>query len=344
MEFRVDDIARLVGGTVVGDGSRTIRGAAGLEDAGPDDLSFLKDSRNSRAVAALKTTRAGAVIVPEDLETNGVTAIRVKNPLAGFAAVLARIESERRAPRKGVHPTASVAASARVAPSAYVGPYCVIEENAVIESGAVLLAQVYVGPRVKIGEGTRIYPQAVLREDTMVGRRCILHAGCVLGSDGYGFYFENNAHNKIPQIGNVILEDDVEVGACSTIDRATTGSTRIGKGVKIDNLVQVAHNVDVGENSLLVAQSGIAGSCRLGKGVVLAGQAGVADHLDIGDGTRIAGQSGVMEDLPPGSTVFGTPAQPIADAFKQTAVLRKLPALAKDLKTLKEKSKDHGRP
>jgi UDP-3-O-[3-hydroxymyristoyl] glucosamine N-acyltransferase len=184
-----------------------------------------------------------------------------------------------------------------------------------------------------------VYAQVVIREEIQIGARCIIHPGAVIGADGYGFYFAQGKHNKIPQVGTVIIEDDVEIGASTTIDRATTGATRIGRGTKIDNLVHIAHNVVVGENTLLVAQVGIAGSCTLGKGVVMGGQSGVADHMTIGDGAQIGGQTGVIQDAEPGAVLFGTPAQPIKDAMKQAVLLKRLGDLFADVKKLKGKGK-----
>ncbi len=214
-----------------------------------------------------------------------------------------------------------------------------MEDDATIEDNVCLKGQNYVGPRSKVGKDTLLYPQVVLREDVFIGQRCILHSGCIIGADGYGFFFENGKHNKIPQIGSVLIGDDVEIGACTTIDRATTGATIIRSGTKIDNLVQVAHNVDIGEHALLAAQVGIAGSTRLGKGVVLGGQVGVADHVNIADRTQVGGGAGVTKDTEPGSVLWGTPAQPLKNQLKEILYVRRLSELFKDLK--KNKGEGH---
>jgi UDP-3-O-[3-hydroxymyristoyl] glucosamine N-acyltransferase len=268
--------------------------------------------------------------------------VAVENPVAAFASVLNLVARERNVSHAaGIHPTAVISKTARIGKSAKIGPLCVVEDGAEIADGAVLIANVYVGPRVRVGKETIIYPQVVLREDTEIGARCIVHGGAVIGSDGFGYFFASGRHNKIPQVGNVVIEDDVEIGSCSTIDRATTGSTIVRKGAKIDNLVQVAHNVEVGAHSLLIAQVGIAGSSKLGPGVVLAGQVGVADHVNIGAGAQVGAQSGLKDDVEPGAVLFGSPAQPIADTIRQTLLIRRLPELFKDVKKLKESDSRH---
>lgn len=338
MKLTVKKIAEAVSGQWRGNGALVIRGAAGLSEARPGDITFLRDLKN---IKLLQGTRAGAIFVPKGLPLNGErrTVVEVESPIAAFSWVLEQMAKERRPPRPaGVHKLAFVEKSAKIGKNASVGPFCIVEEKAEIEDGVRLESQVYVGARAKIGKGTLIYPQVVIREDVKIGQRCIIHAGVVLGSDGYGFYFAKGKHNKIPQVGTVTIEDDVEIGSCTTIDRATTGTTIIRKGAKIDNLVQVAHNVDVGEHSLLVAQVGIAGSAKIGKGVVVGGQAGVGDHVTVGEGSRIGGQSGVKQDVPPGSVLWGTPTQPLQDVLRQYVLLKRLPELFKDVKKLKDKN------
>lgn len=342
MKFSVDQIAHLVNGRVLGEGQRAIEGVAGLEEANERDLSFVRDAKNPSALQSFHGTRAGAIIVPKGFEAKNKTVIEVDNPVAAFARVLGEVSKETQPRVSGIHPMASVAKSAKIAPTAAIGPFCVVDEGAEISDGVRLLAQIYVGPRARIGKDSLIYPQVVIREDVKIGQRCIVHGGAVLGSDGFGFYFDQGRHNKIPQVGDVVIEDDVEIGSCTTIDRATTGSTIVRRGAKIDNLVQIAHNVEVGAASILVAQVGIAGSSRLGQGVVLAGQVGVADHVKIGDGAQVGAQSGIKDDIPPKGVFFGSPAQPIVDAMKQMALFRRLPELFKDVKRLKENNSPHG--
>ena len=226
------------------------------------------------------------------------------------------------------------AADARIDPGATVGPLCVVESRAVVGPGVRLHALVHVGPGVEIGEGTIIYPHVSLRDGVRIGRRVVIHPGAVLGADGFGFAFDGRAHRKIPQVGGVLIEDDVEIGANTTIDRATFGDTIIRRGTKIDNLVQVGHNVEVGEHSLLVAQVGISGSSRLGKGVVLAGQVGVADHVTIGDGVIAGAQAGIPSSVEAGEKVLGTPARPLIQAKRIMVAETRLPELLRQVRAL----------
>jgi UDP-3-O-[3-hydroxymyristoyl] glucosamine N-acyltransferase len=337
MEKSVAEIAALIEGRVVGDGSRTIRGAASLEDAGETDITFLRDAHKAGALDRLARTRAGVVLVVPGVATNGKTCIETANPVAGFAAILAIIAEEQAIRRPGVHPSAIVAPSARIDATASIGPLCVIEEDANLGAHTTLVAQVFVGARAEVGSHSLLHPQVVLRENVRIGARCIVHAGAVIGSDGFGFYFDQGQHRKIPQVGTVIVEDDVEIGSCAAIDRATTGVTIIGRGTKIDNLVQIGHNVTVGPLCLLSAQTGIAGSSRLGQGVIAGGQVGIADHVTIGDGASIGAQSGIQADVPPGVRMFGTPAQLLVETVRQAALVRRLRELFKDVKALKQK-------
>ena len=335
MKLTVDQVAALVHGRVIGDGNAVIDGVAGLLEAGRSDASFVRDAKNASVMKALSATAAGAVFVPNGVPSNGKTVIEVKNPMAAFAVLLGLVAKENEIKRAdGVHPTAVVAPSASIEKGVQVGPLCVIEEGAVIGANTKLIAQVYVGPRVKVGADTLLYPQVTLREGVAVGQRCIIHSGAVVGSDGYGFYFSEGKHNKIPQIGTVVIEDDVEIGACTAIDRATTGGTIIKKGSKLDNLVHIAHNVEVGPHALLAAQVGIAGSTKIGQGVAMGGQVGVADHAVVGDGVQLGAQSGVKGDIPAGEIYFGSPAQPIQETLRQIMLIRKLPDLFKKLPRL----------
>lgn len=338
MELTVDQIAKAVQGRVIGNGDTVIRGVAGLGEANASDISFLRDAKNASALKLLENTSAGAIFVPAGIASNGKTFLEVKNPIAAFAIVLQMLAEEKKGPIKyGIHPLAYVAASARVSPKATVGPFCVIEEGAVIEDDAQLLSQVYVGRCSRVGKNSVLYPQVILREGVTVGERCIINPGTVIGSDGYGYYFAEGRHNKIPQVGVVIIEDDVEIGSCTAIDRATTGATIIKKGTKLDNLVHIAHNVEIGPHALITGQVGIAGSSKIGKGVVMGGQVGVADHVTVGDGVQVGAQSGIKNDVEPGVILFGSPAQPIQEAIKQMLLVRRLPELFKDVKKLKEK-------
>jgi UDP-3-O-[3-hydroxymyristoyl] glucosamine N-acyltransferase len=234
----------------------------------------------------------------------------------------------------GVHPTAYVAESARVAEGATVSAFAVVGEGSLVESGAVLHPHVFVGPDCRVGEGSVLHPHVVLRARVVVGRRVIVHSGSVLGADGFGYVFDGQAHRKIPQVGRVVVEDDVEIGANVAVDRATLGDTVIGRGTKIDNLVQIGHNTVVGSDTVIVALTGISGSCRIGRGVVVGGQVGIADHVTVGDGAQIGSQSGVHREVPAGARVIGTPAMPGDTGLRALAAIGRLPELLRDVRAL----------
>jgi UDP-3-O-[3-hydroxymyristoyl] glucosamine N-acyltransferase len=324
------DLARLVGGEIDGDPSLEIRGFASLESAGPGDLSFVTASRH---LAAARRSAASALIAPPGLDLAGRPAIRVAQPYAAVAAVL-RVFFPESAVAPGVHPTAHVADSARISAGATVAAFAVVGERSVVEAQAVLHPHVFVGPDCRVGEGSVLHPHVVLRERVVVGRRVIVHPGSVIGADGFGYVFDGQAHRKIPQVGRVVVEDDVEIGANVTVDRATLGETVIGRGTKIDNLVQIGHNTVVGADTIIVAQAGIAGSCRIGRRVVLAGQVGIADHVTVGDGAQIGSQAGVHRDVPAGAGMMGTPAMPGGAGLRALAAIGRLPDLLRDVRAL----------
>lgn len=334
MRLTVSEIASLVGGTVRGDGAVVIEGAAGLAEATSRDVSFLS---NPKYTAQLRTTRAGALLVTADVDTGTCPAVVVKTPSDAWAAVLEILDKERTRRPTGIHPTAVISPGAKLGANVTVGAHTVIEDGATVGDNTILYPRVYVGFDAAVGANCLIYPGVTLRERTTVGNRVILQPGVVVGGDGYGFSFGAGRHRKIPQVGTVVIEDDVEIQANSTIDRAAVGVTRIGRGTKIDNLVQIAHGAEIGEHCLVVALTGVAGSTKLGNYVTLAAQVGVAGHLKIGDQTIVAAQSGVSHDLPPKSVVFGTPAQPIKDEMKCQAAVRQLPRLIEEIRALKKK-------
>ena len=313
-----------------GEGSLPIRDLRPLEAAGPEDLALVADPANFSRLAA---SRAGAVLLSETLPPVDRPALRVSDPHLAFARALALLHPLPEAP-PGVHPTAVVAPDAEVAPGATVGPLSVVEPGARIGADSVLVAQVYVGAGVRIGTGCRIYPQVVLREGTLLGDRVILHSGAIIGADGFGYARDGARYVKIPQVGRVVLEDDVEIGANTAVDRATLGETRIGRGTKIDNLVQVGHNVTIGEDTVIVSQVGLSGSSRIGSRVTLAGQAGIVDHVTVGDGAVVGAQAGVPKDVPPGAVVLGAPAIPHLEFKRQLAALARLPELRKAFRAL----------
>ena len=335
MERSLAELASRIGGTVEGDGSVRIRGLASLEEAGPGELSFYGNPRYRKELA---TTRASAVLLPpgEPVSRADVAWVRVASPHLAFARLLSVFHPGARLP-PGVHPRAEVHPSARVDPSATVMALAVVEAGAVVGARSVLWPGSYVGEGSRLGEDCVLQPGAVVRERCVLGDRVVLQPGVVVGSDGFGFAFDaaGPAHVKVPQVGTVRIEDDVEVGAGSCIDRATTGETFIGRGTKIDNLVQIAHNVRVGPLSILCAQVGVSGSTELGAGVVLAGQVGIVGHVQVGDGARVAAGSGVPHDVPPGETVSGAPAVQHALWLRQSAALKRLPELLREVRELR---------
>lgn len=332
MQLTLDELARLVGGTVSGDGAIVIRGVNGLREAGPGEIAFLA---NPKYAPLLATTRASAVIVADGTAVS-LPAIRVKNPDLAFARAAERLGGEAWRPAPGVHASAVVAPSARIGKDVSIGAFTVVEEGASIGDGAVLCPQVYVGAGARIGPGCHLWPQAVVRERCELGARVILHSGAVVGSDGFGYATEGGVHHKIPQVGTVLLEDDVELGANTTVDRARFGKTVIGKGTKIDNLVQIAHNVSTGQGCLVASQAGISGSTRLGNYVILAGQAGLSGHLDVGDGAIVTAQSGVGKDVPPGLTISGEHAIETKRHFREKAAMARMPEALQEIRRLRK--------
>ncbi|HET6204153.1 MAG TPA: UDP-3-O-(3-hydroxymyristoyl)glucosamine N-acyltransferase [Planctomycetota bacterium] len=347
-EFTLAGIADRIGGQVHGDGSIRIARVRDLAAAEPGDLSFLS---NPRYRPLLARTRASAVIVGA-AETGAPCAIiRVADPYLGLCRAL-QIFHPAALPRSpGTHPSAVVDPTASVSPKAHVGPNCVVEAGARIRNGVVLRASVFVGERSTVGEDSYLYPGVVVREGIRIGKRVILHPGVVIGADGFGYAREGSAHRKIPQVGGVEIGDDVEIGANSTVDRGALGDTRIGRGTKIDNLVMVAHNVVVGEDCILVAQAGIAGSTKIGDRVTIAAQAGLTGHIEIGDDAVIGPQSGIPRSLPAGAVVSGTPPLPHRENMRLWAATprisrtpERLDAVEKKLRALEARRKGRTPP
>ena len=331
--FTLGEIAEALQAQLEGDPARIVVGVAPLDTAGPDQISFLTDLRYHEAALA---SRAGAFLAPKNVADLPAPTLRCATPQQALIDLL-RLFHPPAATTPGIDRTAVVAADAHVDPTAAVGPLTVIEGQAVIGPGVRLHALVYVGSGVQVGEGSVIYPHVSLREGVRLGRRVVVHAGAVLGADGFGFTFDGSAHRKVPQVGGVLIEDDVEIGANTTIDRATFGDTIVRRGTKIDNLVQIGHNVEVGEHSLLVAQVGVAGSSRLGRGVVLAGQVGVADHVTLGDGVVAAAQTGIGADVEAGTKIWGTPSRPMGLARRIAVAQTRLPELLQRVRALEQR-------
>jgi UDP-3-O-[3-hydroxymyristoyl] glucosamine N-acyltransferase len=316
----IGEIADFVGGKHSGDGARPITGVASLTQASDEQLSFLS---NRKYAAQLAQTRAGAILVPQNLEGENERWIRVDDPYFALARIMSRWFSARPMP-KGISPKASIASSAKLGTNVAVGPFVTIGENVVVGNNVTIFQSVSIEAGSNIGDDCIIYPNVVIYDGMRIGRRCIIHASVVIGSDGYGFAMHDGKHHKIPQIGIVRIEDDVEIGAGTTIDRAALGETVIGEGTKIDNLVQIGHNVKIGKHCLLVSQVGIAGSTELGDHVFVAGQSGFSGHLKIGHRVQVAAKSAVLEDVPDDTKVMGSPAMPFNEFARRQAAVKRL--------------------
>lgn len=336
MSFTAAEIAHHLNGEVIGDSTVTLNNFAPADRAQAGDLTF---AENEDYLAKAEAGAASAVIVGPGPVSRSKILIRVKKPRLAFAQALG-LFFPATSPPVGIHPTAVVAKTAQIDPSAHVGPQCVIGENVVIGADAVLLGGNHVAEDCELGAGTTLFPNVVLYANTQIGARVRIHAGTVIGADGFGYVQDSGIHVKVPQIGNVIIGDDVEIGANVTIDRGALGPTVIGKGTKIDNLVQIAHNVQIGEYCLLISQVGVAGSSRLGNYVVLAGQAGIAGHLRIGHRVTVAGQSGVMHNINDDEKWMGSPAQPDKEAKRQILAGKQLPDLLKRVAALEQRLED----
>jgi UDP-3-O-[3-hydroxymyristoyl] glucosamine N-acyltransferase len=330
----LQEIAKLAGGELNGDGNRVIIGAASLDEAVEGEIAFYN---NPKYMPRLKATRASAVFVPPDFsEKISAAQIRVADPSKAFEQVVLKLAPKAIAFAPGVHSTAVVDPTANLGAGVSIQPHAVIEAGVTIGDETVVGAGSYVGHETAIGRSCLIYPNVTIRERSKIGSRVIIHGGVVIGADGFGFEFKDGRQRKIPQIGIVQIDDDVEIGANTTIDRARFGRTWIQEGVKIDNLVQVAHNVVIGKHSVIAAQVGISGSVRLGERVSLAGQVGIVGHATIGDGTMVAAQSGVSKNIP-GGVWFGYPAVPFAEAKRQFAWIHRLGRLFERVKAIEKK-------
>ena len=333
---RLGELARRVGGRVEGDPDRRIARLATLEQAGPDDLSFVTSPEYGRRAAA---SGAGALLAGAPVPGYAGDLLLADDPSYALALLLEQLYPEDERPT-GVHPTAVVAEDAEVHPSVAIGPHSVVGAGSSIDAGAVLHAHVVLGRRCSVGAGSELHPHVTLYDGTRVGERCILHSGVVLGGDGFGYATQGREHRKLRHVGRVVVEDDVEIGANCTVDRAMLSETRIGAGSKFDNMVHVGHNVRVGRGALLVAQVGIAGSTRLGDGVVIGGQTGVAGHLTLGDGVQVGSKSAVYRTVEPGARVAGIPATEMAAWRRQQALTARLPELLRRLRAVERRLED----
>ena len=333
MELR--ELADALGGlTVEGDPAFEVSGVAALDEGEAHDLGFVRDDRFA---ATLGGCRIGALIAPPDVEVGGRPVLRSSNPSLDFARATALLHPAPR-PAAGVHARAFVDESARVDSSAAVGPLASVGAGSRVGARSVVHANVAIGDDVEIGEDCVLHLGCTVREGARIGDRVILQPGCVIGGDGFGYEFdEKGEHAKVPQVGNVVIEDDVEIGSNSTVDRARLGSTRIGRGTKIDNLVMVAHNVEIGAHSVLISQVGIAGSTRIGSRSFFMAQSGVGGHLTLGDGVFVGARGGVIEDLDSGSRVWGFPALPERTWHRSQAIFAKLTDLMRRIRRLEKR-------
>ncbi|OGW74791.1 MAG: UDP-3-O-(3-hydroxymyristoyl)glucosamine N-acyltransferase [Omnitrophica bacterium RBG_13_46_9] len=329
----LEALASELKGELIGDRDLSVRNICDIEEAEKGDLAFITGKKYA---SFLETTRASCVIVPNEIEKARVSIIKCKNPNLAFKRAVELIAPDHIPLPKGVHKTASIGNGVALGREVALGAYAVVEDGAEIGDGTVIYAHCYVGCATKIGKNCIIYPNTTIRENVKIGDRVIVHPGCVIGGDGYGYERTQRGHEKIPHLGDVIIEDDVELGACVTVDRAKIAHTRIGRGTKIDNLVQIAHNVTIGENCIIVSQCGISGSTKIGNNVIMAGQVGLVDHIEIGDNVMIGAKSGLMKSVPPNTIVWGIPARP-AEKTKMMHILSyRLPEIYERLKAVEE--------
>ncbi len=337
LNLTVAQVAQITGSEAPILQDQPITALCSLEDAHEGGLCYLTSLEKAEM---LKDLKASALLVPESakdkkLPFNGAL-LYAKNPEWAFILLMKYVDAQHQKHTPGIHPTAVISQSAKLGNNVSVGAYTVVEDGAQIGDNTVIFPQCYIGKDVVIGKNCYIYPQVVIREECVLKDYVILQAGAKIGSDGFGFSFHDGRHQKIPQIGNVVLGNDVEIQSNTCIDRAKISSTVIGDNTKIDNLVQVGHNVHVGMSSIMCAQVGVAGTTEIGNGVILAGQVGLAGHMTIGDRAQVGAQSGVMSSIPAGQTYFGYPAMPQREAFKLQAILRKLPEMHKEFRSLKK--------
>lgn len=336
MKFTATQIAELLQGRVEGNPNAEVWNVAKIEEGAPGMISFLA---NPKYTHYIYETMSSIVIVNDDFVPSspvGATLIRVKDAYASFGKLLA-FYGQMTQNKHGVSSLAFVSSTAQCGDNVYLGEFSFVGEHAVVGNNVKIYPQVYVGDGCTIGDNTTLYPGVKLYRDTVVGKNCILHAGVVLGADGFGFAPQPDGHyEKIPQVGNVVIDDDVEIGANTTIDRAVMGSTHIHKGVKLDNLIMLAHNTEVGEHTAIAAQTGVSGSTRIGKNCVIAGQCGFVGHIHVADGTKIGAQSGILGHIKKADDYMGSPTQPLRQYLKSMAYVRRLDEMSKTIETLKK--------
>ncbi len=339
MIITLKEIADIVNGDIEGDEDAVISGVSGIKEARTGDITFVANRRYSNL---MNSTHASAIIVSRDIENvKNRTLVKTDDPYHAFTRVMEIWANGNGQPpaKPGIHPSAVIGEGVKLGKNPTIQAFVVIEDGAEIGDNVIIYPQVYIGRKSTLGDETLIYPRVTIREKISIGKRCIIHSGTVIGSDGFGFAPVKGTHHKVPQIGTVIIEDDVEIGANVAIDRATIGKTQIGRGTKIDNLVQIAHNVTIGKNSIIVAQAGLSGSSTIGDGVTIAGQAGVTGHITVGDNATVAARAGVTKSVPPDSCVSGFPAQPHDKEKRLKVSLHRVPETNKKVKELEQRIK-----
>ena len=341
MKFSALQIAGYLDGEVIGDEETTVDTLSKIEEGKPGSLSFLS---NLKYAQYIYSTKASIVIIDDKFKPEQeikTTLVKVKDAYTAFASLLEMYHQAKPA-KTGIEQPAFVSESASLGEDIYIGAFAYISDHVTIGEGSKIFPQAFIGDHVTLGKNCLIYPGVKILSDTVIGSHVTIHSGSIIGSDGFGFApNDNNSYNKIPQIGNVVIEDHVEIGSNVSIDRATLGSTIIKRGVKLDNLVQIAHNVEIGENTVIASQSGVAGSSKIGKNCMFGGQVGIIGHIEIGDNVKIAAQSGIGKSLTKNEIVQGSPAYNIYDYNKSYVYFRKLPQLAQDIHNLKKKLKDN---
>lgn len=334
--MKLGELSKIVGGRIVGDPDLDITGVSGIEKAVKGEITFFTEKKDPAAIAQ---TAASAVIVAKELKGTELSQLVSENPLYTFARVLEVFHKKSHVP-SGISKRASVGKGLKTGKDISIGDLAIISDNVSLGSNVVISEGCYIGEGVSIGDGSYIYPNVTIREKVKIGSNVTVHSGTVIGADGFGYVLEKGTHYKIPQVGGVIVGDDVEIGSNVVIDRATTDSTVIGQGTKIDNLVQIAHNVRIGKNCIIVAQAGIAGSAEIGDGVILAGQSGVRDHIKIGNGSILGAMSGAGSDIPDNEIYLGAPALPHETWMRANHFFPRLPDYAKRIKKLEKKLDD----
>ena len=331
MNFTTGQIADQINGTVIGNRDAVITSISKIEEGSKGSLTFLA---NPKYTEYIYSTNASAAIVSNDFkptEKIQITLIKVKDPYSSFTTIL-ELFNKNQSDRKGISDLTVIDKSSKISDSAFIGSFSTVGKNSIIADNCIIENQVFIGDNVKIGEGSMIYPGVKILDDTKIGKNCIIHSSCSIGSDGFGFApNDDGSYKKIPQTGNVIIGDNVEIGSNSTIDRATLGSTIISNGVKLDNQIQIAHNFEIGENTAIAAQSGIAGSTKIGKNCMIGGQVGIIGHLKIGDNVKIQAQAGVTSDVESNARITGTPAISYMNYNKSYVHFKNLPEIVKKI-------------